>query len=206
MRQVLVWLSLLVPLSCWATTKGLNQIVTPDVQPAGEVSLSYQQQDPTIGDPAELQLEVGLTHNAEIAIFQGLDPHQTVLGVEVGLVQKHPWLLSAGFTGWSSGGLGNSSPQPFVEGGWYSGRHKAMAGLARASDHTELILGYGYQLTDRLLLQTDYQSGPGNSVTAGFTYNFTPSLSLNPALYLSNDEPQRLHGYAVLTWTVKTFH
>lgn len=205
MRCFLVVALILACLPVWATTKGLNQIVTPDVQPEGQVSVSYQQQDPTIGNPSELQVEIGLTHNAEVAVFQGLDPDQTFVAMEVGLVQSTPWLLSAGFTNWSSGRQGSTSPQAFLEGGWYQGPHKAMVGVAREGDHTELILGYGYQLWDRLLLQADFQSGPGNAATAGFTYNITSTLSLNPAVYLSNDQPHTPHGYAVMTWTVQAW-
>lgn len=206
MRYFLVLMAGLACLPVWATTKGLNEIVTPDVQPEGQLSISYQQQDPTIGNPSEVQMEIGLTSNAEIAIFHGLDPDQTFLAAEVGLIQGRPWLLSAGFTNWSSGKQGNTSPQAFLEGGWYQGRHKAMLGISRTGNRNGLLAGYGYQLTDRVLLQTDYESGPGNSATVGFTYIITPNLSLNPALYLSNDEPRTMHGYAVLTWTVQAFH
>ncbi len=184
-----------------ATTKGLNQIVTPDIQPPGQLSISFQRQDGAIGNPNQLQLELGLTKRAEIALFQGLSPSQTSLHAEVGLVQTDPWLLSVGFSNWSSG----NSPQFYTLGGWYHGGHEAMAGAIRVSDHTEAILGYAYQLTPRLQLAGDYQSGPGNSLTAGFTYSLRPDLSLNPALYLTNDEPRRLRGYVVLTWSVQVF-
>jgi hypothetical protein len=35
----------------WATTKGLSQIVTPDLQSAGDLSLSFQAQSLHIGNP-----------------------------------------------------------------------------------------------------------------------------------------------------------
>jgi len=56
-------------LSSFATTKGLSQIVTPDLQPEGNLSLSLQIQDKRIANPYELQAEVGLTKWAEVAVF-----------------------------------------------------------------------------------------------------------------------------------------
>src|SRR5438552_4471200 len=47
--------------SSFATTKGLSQIVTPDLQEEGDLSLSLQIQDERIGNPYELQAELGLT-------------------------------------------------------------------------------------------------------------------------------------------------
>ncbi|MGH7983967.1 MAG: hypothetical protein ACREFF_12590 [Candidatus Udaeobacter sp.] len=44
-----------------ATTKGLSQIVTPDLQQEGDLSLSLQIQDKRIANPYELQSERGLT-------------------------------------------------------------------------------------------------------------------------------------------------
>ena len=58
-----------------ATTKGLSQIVTPDLQPAGDLSLSFQVQSLHIANPYELQGELGLTKFAEIAAFKGFEPN-----------------------------------------------------------------------------------------------------------------------------------
>ena len=57
----------------------------------------------------------------------------------------------------------------------------------------------------RVLLQLDYQSGPANSVTAGFTYNISPQLQFNPAVYVSNDTGHKVWGYAVLTGNIDVF-
>lgn len=46
-------------ISANATTKGLSQIVTPDLQPEGDVSLSLQWQDKRIANPYEFQVELG---------------------------------------------------------------------------------------------------------------------------------------------------
>jgi hypothetical protein len=43
----------------WATTKGLSQIVTPDVQPEGGLSLSFQWQSKQIANPYQFQSEWG---------------------------------------------------------------------------------------------------------------------------------------------------
>jgi hypothetical protein len=184
----------------WGTTKGLNQIVTPDIQPVGVLSLSYQMQHESIGNSIQFQSEYGVTPRFEIAVFEGVRPGVQTLATEYGILSKGPYLLSTGFTSWSTRG---DRPQPFLEGGYYVGPHKAMAGIVRNRSHSQTVVGYAYQATKDLLLQVDYQSGEGNSSTAGFTYNITPSLSLNPALYFTNDSPRHTLGYAVLTWNIK---
>jgi hypothetical protein len=77
--QCLIKASILVVLaevvliqSCFATTKGLSQIVTPDLQAEGDFSLSFQAQSERIANPYELQGELGLTKWAEIAVFKRL--------------------------------------------------------------------------------------------------------------------------------------
>src|SRR6266550_418061 len=84
-----------------ATTKGLSQIVTPDLQPEGELSLSLQIQDKRIANPYELQAEMGLTKWAEFAVFRGFKPDDWIFGTEFGLLTKEPYLLSVGFVNWS---------------------------------------------------------------------------------------------------------
>jgi hypothetical protein len=198
-----------------ATTKGLNQIVTPDIQPEGVLSVSFQQEDPTIGNRYQIQLEQGITKQFEVAYFQGLSPDQEVFNTELGLIQKPPYLLSTGFAGWSSNGI---PPQPYLEMGYYQGNWETMMGVIRADSQepavggttrlqwgTESIAGAAYRVSPRLLLQLDYQSGAQNSTTAGFTYNITPQLSLNPAIYISNSTPHKGYGYAVLTWNIQAF-
>src|SRR5438270_4548980 len=76
-----------------ATTKGLSQIVTPELQQEGDLSLSLQIQNKRIANPYELQAEMGLTKWAEIAIFRGFDPDEWILGTEFGLLTKEPYLL-----------------------------------------------------------------------------------------------------------------
>ena len=181
-----------------ATTKGLNQIVTPDIQPLGQISISLQAQHPTIGNGLETQIEAGLTPRFEMALFLGMSPGDQILNAEYGLCVKEPWLLSVGLNDWSRRG---SYAQPYIEAGYYKGRVHSMAGYIHANDREEAILGLGYQTTSNFLLQVDYQSGEENFTTAGFTYNLTPNLSLNPAVYISNDSSHSLYGYAVLTWS-----
>ncbi|HEX5324923.1 MAG TPA: hypothetical protein VFW40_14140 [Capsulimonadaceae bacterium] len=198
-----------------ATTKGLNQIVTPDIQPQGVLSVSLQQEDPTIGNRYQVQLEQGITKRFEVAYFQGFSPDQEVFATELGLLQKPPYLLSTGFLGWSSNGI---APQPFLEGGYYQGNWETIAGVLRAQSQapavggttrlqwaTDTLAGAAYRLSPRLSVQMDYQSGSQNFATAGFTYNITSSLSLNPAVYISNSTPHKGYGYAVLTWNIQAF-
>ena len=198
-----------------ATTKGLNQIVTPDVQPEGILSLSAQQQDPNIADRYEVQLELGVTKRFEVAIFQGYSPPSQIANAEYSLYARGPYLLSTGFFNWSSKG---SAPQPYLEGGYYAGNVQAMLGVARVVTQTpdvagrvqnrhqsQSILGLGYRIHPRILLQLDYQAGSANSTTAGFTYNVSPQIQFNPAVYVSNDTGHKVWGYAVLTWNVNVF-
>ena len=91
------------------TTKGLSQIVTPDLQSAGDVSLSFQAQSERIANPFQLQSEIGLTNWAEVAVFKGFKPDELIFGTEFGLVQKEPYLLSAGFV-WKSGVIFQVNP------------------------------------------------------------------------------------------------
>jgi hypothetical protein len=57
--------------SSFATTQGLNQIATPDVQAEGTLALSFDVQDRKIGNPYQVQAEMGLTKWFEIDYFQG---------------------------------------------------------------------------------------------------------------------------------------
>jgi hypothetical protein len=106
--QCLINLSILVMAAelalfqpCFATTKGLSQIVTPELQPEGDLSLGFQAQSERIANPYELQAELGLTKWAEIAVFKGFKPNELIFASEIGLIQKEPYLLSVGFLNWS---------------------------------------------------------------------------------------------------------
>src|SRR5215468_3282848 len=68
----------------FATTKGLSQIVTPDLEPEGDFSLSFQIQDKRIANPYQLQAELGLTEWAEAAVFRGFQPDEWIFGTEIG--------------------------------------------------------------------------------------------------------------------------
>jgi hypothetical protein len=57
--------------SAYATTKGLSQILTPNVQPVGNLSPSFQWQAKEIANPYQFQAEIGLTRWFEVAVFQG---------------------------------------------------------------------------------------------------------------------------------------
>src|SRR5438045_6255016 len=87
--------------SSFATTKGLSQIVTPDLQPEGDLSLSLQVEDKLIGNPYQFQTELGLTSWAEVAAFKGFKPNELIFATEIGLLRKEPCLLSVGFANWS---------------------------------------------------------------------------------------------------------
>ena len=190
--------------SSLATTKGLSQIVTPDLQEEGDLSLSLQIQDKRIANPYELQAELGLTKWAEVAVFRGFEPDEWILGTEIGLLTKEPFLLSVGFVNWSP--HLNVDPQPYIEAGYYTEHHKIIVGAIHAGYKNEAILGYAYDFNKRWRVQVDWQSGSENSSTIGFTCNVTPDFQFNPAIYFSNDDPRRLMGYIVFTYTFHLLH
>jgi hypothetical protein len=185
--------------SARATTKGLSQIVTPELQGAGDLSLSFQVQDKRIANPYELQAEMGLTSWAEFAVFRGFQPDEWIFGTEFGLLTKEPYLLSVGFVNWSP--HLDVDPQPYIEAGYYTEHHKFIVGAIHAGYKNEAILGYAYDFNQTWRVQVDWQSGKENSSTIGFTCNLTRDFQFNPAIYFSNDDPGRIFGYIVFTYT-----
>src|ERR1700722_6945252 len=123
---LLVIVSVFICAASFATTKGLSQIVTPDLQPEGDLSLSFQAQDERIGNPYEIQSELGLTKWAEFAFFKGFKPNELIFGTELGLLQPEPYLLSVGFVNWSP--HSHVDPQPFIEAGYYIEHNKLIVG------------------------------------------------------------------------------
>jgi hypothetical protein len=192
--------ALLAAGSAAATTKGLSQIVTPDLQPDGELSLSFQAQARSIANPYQLQAELGLSKWAEIAVFQGLSPNEQILSSQIALLQHEPWLLTTGFINWSTRG---GSPQPLLEGGYYTEHDKFMAGVIRVRDHDEALLGWAHDFNPTWRFQLDYQSGSENYFTVGFTCNVTDSFQFNPAVFFANDRSHSAVGYIVFTYTFK---
>ena len=183
----------------FATTKGLSQIVTPDLQDEGDLSLSLQIEDKRIANPYELQAEMGLTKWAEFAVFRGFKPGDWIFGTEFGLIQKEPYLLSVGFINWSPH-LG-VDPQPYLEAGYYTEHNKFIVGIIHADYKNEAILGYAYDFNKTWRAQIDFQSGSENSSTIGLTWNITPDFQMNPALYVNNGSEHDLFGYIVFTYT-----
>jgi hypothetical protein len=191
-------------LSADATTKGLSQIVTPELQQEGDLSTSVQIQDKRIANPYELQAEIGITKWAEAAVFRGFDPDDWIFGTEFGLLTKEPWLLSVGFVNWSP--HLNVDPQPYIEGGYYTEHNKFIVGAIHAGYKNEAILGYAYDFNKTWRVQADFQSGKENSSTLGFTCNITHDFQTNPAIYFSNDDPSRIMLYVVFTYTFHVWH
>jgi hypothetical protein len=188
-----------LPGAATATTKGLNQIVTPDIQPEGQLSLSFQAQSRQIANPYELQGELGLTKWLEAALFQGISPQEQIFGTLVGLVEREPFLLSTGFVNWSTK---RQKPQPFLEAGYYTEHDKFIGGPIQVEKRTEVMAGWAHDFNATWRVQLDFQSGADNFSTAGFACNVTERFQFNPAVYVSNDTPHHVYGYVVLTYTV----
>jgi hypothetical protein len=183
-----------------ATTKGLNQIVTPDIQTMGQLSISMQGQASAIGNSEELQYELGITKNFEVAVFQGFNPGETMIHTELGIIQTKSFLLSTGILDIENG----MTAQPFIEAGYYydNGKGALIAGAQYQSPGYVAVLGADYQISPRLLVAVDYLGGSVNFLTAGITYSLTPELSFNPALYIGNAD-HGIYGYGVLTYNIK---
>ncbi len=196
-----IGLLLFTPLT-HATTKGLNQIVTPDIQPEGVLSLSAQAQHSLIGNSQEVQFELGLTKNLELSLFHGFNPREEIAGAEFNVFQQGPHLLTLGAVNWSSHGGG---AQPVFEYGYYGTDDHFIGGAIYSGKRAEGLVGYSHQLTEKLMFSADWQSGFGNSFTLGLTYNFTPDLQTNPAVYFTNSHPHHAIGYIVVTWNISVW-
>ena len=181
MRRFLftVAVTLVLLSSAYATTKGLSQIVTPDLQGPGDLSLSFQAQSERIANPYELQAEMGLTSWAEFAVFRGFRPDEWIFGTEFGLLTKAPYLLSVGFVNWSP--HLDVDPQPYIEAGYYTEHQKFIIGAIHAGYKNEASLGYAYDFNQTWRVQVDFQ--------------------MNPALYINNGAGHDLFGYVVFTYT-----
>jgi len=190
--------------SSLATTQGLNQIATPDVQAKGTLAFSLDLQDRKIGNPYQVQAEMGLTKLLEIDIFQGFKPNDSVIETEIGLLSKEPFLFSIGFLNWSP--HRHADPQPFAVAGYYYGRHEFVAGATHADFRNEALLGYAYDFNETWRLQVDWQSGSGNASTIGIVCNLTRDFQVSSAIFLTNDSPHEVLGYVSLTYTFHLWH
>jgi hypothetical protein len=185
-------------------TTGYSQIVTPDLQPEGDLSISALIQSERIGNPYQVELELGLFSWAEVAIFKGFKPNELIFDAEIGLLQKEPWLLSIGALNWSP--HSHVDPQPFIIGGYYTDRNQFIAGAIRVESRTEAMLGWIHYFNDTWRAEIDFQSGSGNAVSLGFTCKLTRNLELSPGIYITNDTPHHVLGYAFLTYTLPIWH
>jgi hypothetical protein len=173
--------------------------VTPDLQPEGQLALSFQLQDETLGNVYQLQAEMGLTKWAEVAVFRGFKPDEWLLGTEIGLRTEEPWLLSTGFVNWSPNN--NVDPQPFIVAGYYRNHHRIIAGATHVNYRHEALLGYAYNFNDSWQVEVDWQSGSGNASTIGVTWNITPKVQITPAVFVTNNSPHEVLGFVTLTYT-----
>jgi hypothetical protein len=180
-------------------TTGWVQIETPDLQPEGQLALSFQLQDEKLGNMYQLQAEMGLTKWAEVAVFKGFDPEGWIFNTEIGLRTEAPWLLSIGFSNWSP--HNNVDPQPYIVSGYYGNHHRIIAGATHVNYRHEALLAYAYDFNDSWQVQVDWQSGSGNSSTIGFTWNVTPRFLITPAIFVTNNSPHEVKGFVTLSYT-----
>jgi hypothetical protein len=190
---------LLSACSSFATTQGLNQIATPDLQPEGTLALTFNLEERKIGNPYQIQAEIGLTKWLELDIFHGFKPNDSTIETEIGLLARGPYLFSVGFLNWSPHNRVN--PQPFAVAGYYSNRHEFVAGATHTDFRNEALLGYAYDFNETWRLQIDWQSGSGNSSTIGIVCNITRDLQVSSAIFVTNNTPHEVLGYASFTYT-----
>ena len=195
---IILLIAVAVASSSQATT-GWVQVETPDLEPEGELALSFQLQNQKLGNPYQLQAEMGLTKWAEVAVFRGFDPDEWIFGTEVGLRTEEPWLLSIGFENWSP--HNNVDPHPYIVAGYYCNHHRIIAGATHVDHRHEALLAYAYNFNDSWQVQVDWQSGSGNASTIGFTWNITPQLQITPAIFVTNDSPHEVLGFLTLSYT-----
>ncbi len=182
------------------TISGLNQIITPEVQPPGTLSLGWQEQNRGIGTQGQAQIEAGIIQRLGVAYYHSFSPRTDYLGAEIGLLQSDPFHVSAGF------GVGSRSagvPQAFLIAGHYSGLTIPLAGLQRSGGKTEGIFGWILPLAPTAQIQLDYASGRENAFTVGTAWTMLSHLQVNPALFRLNDPPHRWVGRLVVSWTVQ---
>jgi hypothetical protein len=165
--------------------------------------VSGQVQDRALGNPWELQAELGLADWAEVAAFQGFSPDERFAAAEFGILRNQPLLLSAGFLAWSSKG---DSPQPFIEAGWYREHAKFIAGLQRAGAANEALLGFAWDFNPRWRAQFDFQAGHDNASTFGITWTPNERWQLNPAVYRENSAGHALRAYVVASYSLQLWN
>ncbi len=198
--QKKAWLGLLClaafGIACQTTmadTKGLNQVVTPKIQPLNTYSFSLQYQHPGFGDIYMAQLEFGITKTAEAAIWQSAQYDTLTLAVEQQFYKSHGFQVSGG-TFWF-----DHTYLPFAVAGYRKGPAFGEVGIQDSANNKELILGASYDINSEVSFLTDFISGPGNALTFGFNLTLNKNLSCNPALYYMNDT-HKLLPYFVVTW------
>lgn len=185
----------------WATITGLNQIPTPDVQPVGLLSVGLQDENRAIQSPRQVQLELGLTDSFAIAVYQGASPVKTVLNAQVSLCRCERFLVSAGVLGTDR----STTYLPFVEAGYDVGDAQFIAGVLRQDAGHVGFLGVSYEVNSRFSVIADYIGESSSFSSVGVVCQITPTLSFNPAIYISNTTLGRCHGYASLTWDVRVW-
>jgi hypothetical protein len=187
--------------SARATIVGLNQIVTPDIQPEGLLSVNFQVEHPALGDSRQILLDLGINKSLEFTYFGGITTGHNAVGAQVALVQKKYFVLSAGTLGLET----IAKPQPFLEGGYYFKNGFVVAGIQEQNSDFYGVYGISHRLTPKIQISSDYISGPTHYATLGVVLELTPHLYFNPAIFISNAAPHRAYGYGVLSWDIKVW-
>jgi hypothetical protein len=171
---------------------GLNQIPTPDLYGNGQTALTYQMQSGILGSSREVLITQGFP-GYEVTLEQDIAGKYRSAALQWQLFQKGSWFLSGGYKDVNTF---------FAVGGFYQRRTHWIFGGQVRQGHFSILTGYSYALNNTWTWQFDYISGRHDYITAGLTYNLTPKLQFNPAIFVSNDLLHSVHayGYAALTF------
>lgn len=181
-----------------ATISGLNQIATPDIKPAGQLSITYQSQHPSIGNPQQVQAELGLTERFAVAIYRGFEPGETLFNAEYGLLHTEQVDVAAGLSGTQD----VTHHQPYIEGGYRTGRAYLIGGVQWHDGGFFGAYGIAYEASRRITIVGDYVSGPDAFAALGFVWEIAEGLYINPAVFVSNRDHEPF-GFGSITWEIK---
>jgi len=180
---------------------GLNQIATPDIQPPGLLTATLLGQNVELGNPVQTQFDLGITKSLEVAFYQGYSPGATAGNVEVNLIDRKSFLISAGLLGLQT----NTKIQPFVEAGYLTGKSFLVGGVQFQNNSVFPVFGVIYQAAPKLQITSDYVGGGCNFSSIGLSYSLTPTLSFSPALFVSNCVPHKLYCFGTISWNIKAW-
>ena len=193
---------LLLSCAAFADENGSSQIVTPQVLPAGVATVTFKGTESRFDRPWRLVTEAGVTDKITVGYTHRFAPKGDSLSVEAALFQYKNCQVSAGVLNWS---LTHGRAQPFFEEGGSRGKLGWTLGGLYGSRRFEPLVGVSYPLGRRVTLLVDHQGGEENASTVGLNYAVSPTLSVKPAVYVSNCSDHHASAFLSLSWRTRLF-